>query len=119
MMDWFYDDDEIFDFSGQPTNHEHETHEALGDGDEVIDDSNLKVVYVSSMRKEGAFRMRGLLVGQHVIARFDTGATHNFFDSHWVAKIGISTQDFEGLRVQVADGYTLRCNKMIFELPMK
>lgn len=90
MMEWFYDDD-CFDFFRHPADFEHDTHESSGDGDEEIDDYNFKVVYLSSMRKEGAFRMHGLLAGQCVIALFDTGATHNFIDSRLVAKRGIKT----------------------------
>lgn len=74
---------------------------------------------MSNMQREGSFRLRGILAGQRVISLLDTGATHNFIDSRLVEKRGIQTQQFEGIRVKVADGYTLNCKRMIPDLPMK
>lgn len=63
--------------------------------------------------------MRGVLAGQKVITLLDTGATHNFIDARLVEKRGIQTEEFEGIRVRVADGYTLKCNRMITQLPLR
>lgn len=63
--------------------------------------------------------MRGVTAGQRVITLFDIGATHNFIDEKLVARRGIQTQDFEGVRVRVADSFALTCNKMITDLPMR
>ena len=53
-----------------------------------MDDSNLKVAYLSSM-KEGAFRMHGLIAAQSIVALFDTGATHIFIDVRLVTRRGM------------------------------
>ena len=49
----------------------------------------------------------------------DIGATHNFIDARFVERRGIMTEEFEGLPVQVADGYTLKCNRMVRNLPLR
>ena len=59
----------------------------------------LKVAYLSSMRKEGVFRMCGLIDGYGIVTLFDIGATHSFIDVHLVTKRGMQTEDFEGLWV--------------------
>ena len=59
------------------------------------------------------------LLGQKVITLLDTGATHNFIDARLVERRGIHTENFEGIRVKVADGYTLKCDRMIRNLPMR
>lgn len=74
---------------------------------------------MSSMQREVSFRLRGLLAGQRVILLLDTGATHNFIDARLVEKRGIQTQEFEGIRVKVVDGYTLTYDRMILDLPMR
>ena len=71
----------------------------------MLTNSNLKVAYFSSMRKEEAFRMHGLLA-RHVITLFDKGAIHKFIDACLATRRGIQTEDFEG-------------NKMISDLPIK
>ena len=62
--------------------------------------------------------MRGVLASQKIITLLDTGATHNFIDTRLVERHGIQTEKFEGIRVKVADGFTLRCDKMISKFPM-
>ena len=64
-----------------------------------MDDSNLKEAYLSSIRKEGAFRIHGLIAGQCIVVLFDTGATHNFIEARLVTRRGMQTEDFEGLQV--------------------
>ncbi|XP_059068585.1 uncharacterized protein LOC131859077 [Cryptomeria japonica] len=46
------------------------------------------------------------------------GATHNFIDARLLERRNICTKDFEGIRVKVVDGYTLKCEKMIPNLPI-
>lgn len=74
---------------------------------------------MSSMQGEGSFRLRGLLAGQRVISLLDTVVTHNCIDARLVDKRGIQTQEFEGIRVKVADGNVLICDKMISDSPIK
>ena len=57
--------------------------------------------------------MRGVLVGQQVITLLDTGATHNFIDSRLIERRGIQTEQLEGLKVRVVDGYILKCDRKI------
>lgn len=118
MMEWFYDDDGSADLQEQSGDSNQDQHRS-DDVDDEVDDSNLKVAYLSSTRKEGVFRMHGLIAGQGIVALFDIGATHNFIDARLVTRRGMQIEDFEGLQVQVADGYTLKCNKMITDLPVK
>ena len=59
------------------------------------------------------------MVGQKVITLLDTSATHNFIDARFVERRRLITEEFEGLRVKVADGYTLRCNRMVRDLPLR
>lgn len=49
----------------------------------------------------------------------DTGATHNFIDARLVERCGIHTQSFEGIRVKVANGYILKCDRMIPDFPTR
>ncbi len=58
------------------------------------------------------------MVGQKIITLLDIGATHNFIDARFVERRGLITEEFEGLRVKVADGYTLRCDRMVQDLPL-
>ena len=62
--------------------------------------------------------MRGVLGRQKIITFLDIGAMHNFTDARLVERRNIQIEDFEGIRVKVADGYTLRRNKKISDLPM-
>ena len=50
---------------------------------------------------------------------FDTGATHNFMDARFVEKQGIQTKEFGGIRVRVANGYVLNCDRKIIGLPLE
>ena len=74
---------------------------------------------MSSIQREGSFRLRGVLAGQKVITLLDTGATHNCIDAQFEERHGLITEDFDGLRVKVADGYTLRCDRMVRDLPLR
>ena len=74
---------------------------------------------MTSLQRDGSFILRGLLAGQKVITLLDTGATHNFIDARLVERRGIQTEEFEGIRVKVADGYTLKCDRKITDLPMR
>ena len=55
----------------------------------------------------------------HPITFLDIGATHNFIDSRLIERRGIQIEQFEGLRVRVADGYILKCDRKITGLPLK
>ena len=48
----------------------------------------------------------------------DIGATYNFIDAKFVERHGLITKEFKGLRVKVADGYTLHCDRMVRDLPL-
>lgn len=61
----------------------------------------------------GSFGIRGVLNGQWVITLLDTRATHNFIDEGLVARCGLKTEEFEGFKARVADGFTLKCNRRI------
>lgn len=118
-MEWFYEGETLTDFSDQQaaiydTDEEKSENEA-----EIEVESELQEAHMSSMQREGSFRLCGILAGQRVISLFDTGTTHNFIDSRFVEKRGIQTQQFEGIRVKVADGHTLTCERMIPNLPLK
>ena len=73
---------------------------------------------MSRIQREGSFRLRGVLAKQKVITLLDISATHNFIDARFVERRGLITEEFEGLRVKVADGYTLRCDRMVQDLPL-
>ena len=74
---------------------------------------HLVEIRLSSIQREGSFRLRGVLAGQKVISLLDTCATHNFIDAQFVERHGLITKEFKGLRVKVANGYTLRCDRMV------
>lgn len=48
----------------------------------------------------------------------DIGTMHNFIDARLVERRGIQTEEFEGIRVRVVDGYTLKCDRMTSGLPL-
>lgn len=57
-----------------------------------------------------------MLCGQRIVSLIDTGATHNLIDEGVVARRGIKTEECEGFKVMVADGFTLTCTRKIFDL---
>lgn len=77
--------------------------ESGSDGEKKLQEARL-----TSIQKDGSFRLRGLLAGQKVITLLDTGVMHNFIDARLVERRGIQTNEFEGIRVKVADGYPLK-----------
>jgi hypothetical protein len=64
-------------------------------------------------------RLKGLIQGQRMTTLVDGGATHNFIDASLVDRRGLSTEEFEGFHVAVADGYTMTCLHMIPDLEVK
>jgi len=51
-----------------------------------------------------------------VFSLIDGEATHNFIDVSWVAKRGVSAEDFEGFTVVMADNHSMRCIQRIPQL---
>ena len=45
---------------------------------------HLQEARLSSIQREGSFKLRGVLVGQKVITLLDIGATHNFTNAQFV-----------------------------------
>jgi hypothetical protein len=43
----------------------------------------------------------------------DGGATHNFIDATSISRRKIPTEEFEGFKVVVADGYNMNCTHRI------
>lgn len=79
---------------------------------------HLQEVCLSSIKREGSFRLWGVLARKKVINLLDIGATHNFIDAQFVERYGLITKEFEGLRFKVVDGYTLYCDRMVRDLPL-
>ena len=48
----------------------------------------------------------------------DSGATHNFIDEGFVMKIGLKEEEFEGLNVTIADGFTMPCTRVVKQLKL-
>ena len=78
---------EINDLESEKTEHDEELEEEV----------KLKEARLTSIQREGSFRMRGVLAGQKIITLLDTGATHNFIDTRLVERRGIHTEKFEGI----------------------
>ena len=91
------------------------------EGEQEVDSVNkkeapklhLQEAHLSSIQREGSFRLWGVLAGQKVITLLDTGATHNFINARFLERRELIAKEFEGLRVKVADGYTLHCDRMV------
>lgn len=117
----FYEDFES-EKSDQHTEHEESKVEKFEN--EVENDAKtkeevkLQEALLTSIQREGSFRMRGVLARKKIITLLYTNATHNFIDAKLVERRGIQTEEFEGIRVKVVDGYTLKCDRMIADLPM-
>jgi len=47
------------------------------------------------------------------------GATHKFIDASWVARRWVDTEDIEGFKVAMADGFNVSCTKKIPRLALK
>ncbi|XP_057846650.2 uncharacterized protein LOC131056314 [Cryptomeria japonica] len=74
---------------------------------------------LSSFQRNESFKVQGMIKGQRIVALIDTGATHNFIDEVVVAKKGLQTEEFEGFKVMVADGFHISCTKKILNLKMQ
>ncbi|XP_059064922.1 uncharacterized protein LOC131856971 [Cryptomeria japonica] len=74
---------------------------------------------LSIFKKNESFKVRGMIKGQRIVALIDTGAMHNFIDEVVVAKKGLQTEDFEGFKVMVADGFHISCTKKIPNMSMQ
>lgn len=74
---------------------------------------------LSSFQRNESFKVRGMIKGQRIVALIDTGATHNFIDEVVVAKKGLQTEEFEGFKVMVADGFHISCTKKISNMTMQ
>ena len=116
---WAYYEDSESENSEQPEHSDESETETPEHRVEVEPELQIQEGRLSSIQQEGSFRLRGVLAGQRVITLLDTGATHNFIDARFVEKRGLITEEFEGIRVKVADGYTLRCERMIRDLPLR
>lgn len=118
-MEWYFEGEDITDFSDQQA-----VLVDIGAENSKIEVETKRELeppkaHMSSMRREGSFRLQGLLPSQRVISLLDTGATHNFIDAQLVERCGIQTHEFEGIRVRVVDAYIHKCEKMVPDLPMK
>jgi len=86
--------------SKQHSNHHSEDDDAELEGPEEVsgkgEDTSLPIAHISSIQRDGLFRIRGVLGGQQCITLLDTGATHNFIDEGLVTKRGLKTEEFEG-----------------------
>lgn len=125
---WAFYEDSDSENSEQQTENEESSEEKENLDDEKFKqmstnegkvEGRLKEACLTSVQQEGSFRMRGVVAGQRVITLLDTGATHNFIDSRLVERCGIQTEQFEGLRVRVVDGFVLKCDRKITKLPLK
>lgn len=78
-----------------------------------------KLAQLYSFQKNESLRIRGVLNGQQLIALIDSSATQNFIDEGLVARRGLQTQDVDGFRVMVADGFIITCTRMIPQLSLQ
>lgn len=74
---------------------------------------------LSSFHKNESFKVRGMIKGQWIVALIDTETTHNFIDEGMVTKKGLQTEEFEGFKVMVADGFHISCTKKIANMSMQ
>lgn len=113
QMEWVYEHEDNSNFSDQQTDHDDIESEKPSKASETESKGKRTTMCITSLHCEDSFQMRGIIAGQRVITLFDTGETHNFIDEKLVARPGIQKQDFEGVRVRVADGFALTCNKIL------
>jgi predicted aspartyl protease len=71
------------------------------------------ITTLSGVCRYHTFRIKGVVQGHQITSLIDSGATHNFIDAALANMKGISTEEFKGFNVEVADGYTLECTHMI------
>jgi hypothetical protein len=68
---------------------------------------------INGVPKFNTFKMRGVLQGHRVSVLIDGGASHNFIDGALLKRRHIPIVEFEGLKVEVAGGSTMPCNRYI------
>lgn len=112
-------DDASSENSDQQTKHCNNEEENASEGSVKEKEDEEPMARLSSIQKEGSFRIRGVLAGHRVITLLDTGATHKLIDEGLVARRGIQTKELEGFRVRVADGFILTCTGRILNLPLR
>jgi hypothetical protein len=109
-------DDEEEDEYGQIQNMEAEMLEATEEEVPELDfaaGEKATLASISGVPKLNTFRIRGVLQGQRVSVMIDGGASHNFIDATLLKRRHIPTVEFEGFKVEVADGSTMPCNRYI------
>ena len=89
QMEWFYEDEEQSDLSNQQANSEPSDDDKSENEGEQEGGRKLQEAHLTSLQRDGSFRLRGLLESQKVITLLDTGATHNFIDARLVERRGI------------------------------
>ena len=62
--------------------------------------------------------MRGVLQRHRVLVLIDGGASHNFIDSTLLKRRHIPIVEFEGFKVEVADGATMPCERCILGMKL-
>jgi hypothetical protein len=71
---------------------------------DLATDEKVTLASINRVPKFNTFRMRGVLQGHKVSVLIDGGASHNFIDSSLLQRRHISTDEFEGFRVEVVGG---------------
>lgn len=101
--------------SSEPSSSEGEQshEEAKGDERSCMAIKGATITTTSGVPRYYTFKIKEVIQGQQVAALVDSEATHNFIDAALVAKRGISTKDFEGFNIVVADGYNMTCTRRI------
>jgi hypothetical protein len=94
------------------------TAEEEGTGYDMTTEEKATLASISGVPKYNTFRMRGVLQGQKVSVLIDGGASHNFIDSALLQRRHIPTVEFEGLKVEVAGGSTMPCNRYILGMKL-
>ncbi|XP_059066288.1 uncharacterized protein LOC131857619 [Cryptomeria japonica] len=95
---------------------EEELNEPPSKREKISEDVQVSLAAISVASKHHPFRIKSLIKGQRVIALLDSGATHNFIDKSLVKRLKLTTQEFKGFQVALADGSTSSCNKKIPQL---
>lgn len=115
------DDEHIqdIDLEGSDGEDEQETPQVeLGVGD-ALDAPNPIIVTLLGGPRYHPFRLKGVIKGQRVTCLVDNGATHNFINEGLVAKRGLQVEDFPGFNVTVADGFSMRCTRVVLQLSIQ
>jgi hypothetical protein len=90
-----------------------ETAEEEVTGQDSMVEGKVTLASISGVPKFNTFRMRGVFHGKKVSVLIDGGASHNFIDLALLRRRHIPTVEFEGLKVEVAGGSTMSCDRYI------